>query len=73
MTWILVIYTSIPAWFVGPIAPTQLSPGSPPIYHSGPALALPQPANPDGIDRLIIVVDPPCPQVSCSRYQQMAL
>ena len=58
MIWILIIYTVLPAGFVGPVLPTQISPDVPPIYLVGPSIKFPVQYTPDGQNRLVIVVDP---------------
>ena len=61
MTYLLTLFTILPAWFVGPLPILPLPPGAPPVYYVGPAVALPLEPTPDGADRLVIVVNPPPP------------
>ncbi len=61
MTYLLYLFTFLPAWFVGPLPTLDLPPGSPPVYYVGPSLVFPLEPTPDGVDRIVIIVDPPAP------------
>ena len=61
MIWVLIIYTTLPTWFVGPLVPSRFTPDSPPVYIMGPSLLVPIQHTPDGVDRMVILVDPPPP------------
>jgi hypothetical protein len=61
MTFILILYTVLPSWFVGPLGRLELGPDVPPVYTSGPARAFPTQPTADGRDRLVVIVDPAPP------------
>ncbi len=61
MNFILYLFTFLPAWFVGPLPMLDLPPGGPAVYYIGPSIVLPLEPNADGVDRVVVIVNPPAP------------